>query len=140
LTNDELDRALRSLRLGGMADKLGVRAQQAAASHLGSIDFLMLLVHDELECRRDRLVDRRCKEAGFRDVKTLDTFNWSFNAIDRMQIYELAAGQFIEQHEDVLMLGNSGVGKSHLAQADLRWRLAQGGIVSRYHFSDISPR
>jgi DNA replication protein DnaC len=140
LTNDELDRALRSLRLGGMADKLGVRAQQAAASHLGSIDFLMLLVHDELERRRDRLVDRRCKEAGFRDVKTLDTFNWSFNAIDRMQIYELAAGQFIEQLEDVLMLGNSGVGKSHLAQADLRWRLAQGGIVSRYHFSDISPR
>ena len=50
-----------------MADKLTMRAQQAAASHLGPIDFLMLLVHDELERRRDRLVDRRCKEAGFRD-------------------------------------------------------------------------
>ena len=117
MTNDELDRALRSLRLGGMADKLTVRAQQATASHLGPIDFLMLLVHDELERRRDRLVERRCKEAGFRDMKTLDTFNWTFNAIDRAQIYELAAGRFIEQHEDVLMLGNSGVGKSHLAQA-----------------------
>ena len=51
-------------------------------------------------------------------MKTLDTFNWTFNASDRAQIiYELAGGRFIEQHEDVLMLGNSGVGKSHLAQA-----------------------
>jgi hypothetical protein len=54
-----------------------------------------------LERRRDRLVDRRCKEAGFRDMKTLDTFNWTFNASDRAQIiYELAGGRFIEQHED----------------------------------------
>jgi DNA replication protein DnaC len=68
-----------------------------------------------MERRRDRLVDRRCK---LRDMKTLDTFNWTFNASDRAQIiYELAGGRFIEQHEDVLMLGNSGVGKSHLAQA-----------------------
>jgi len=117
VTNDELDRALRSLRLGGMADTLTVRAQQATASHLGPIDFLMLLVHDELERRRDRLIERRSKEAGFRDIKTLDAFNWSFNAIDRAQIYELATGRFIEQHDDVLMLGNAGVGKSHLAQA-----------------------
>lgn len=117
MTNDELDRALRSLRLGGMADTLTVRAQQATASHLGPIDFLMLLVHDELERRRDRLIERRSKEAGFRDIKTLDAFNWSFNAIDRAQIYELATGRFIEQHDDVLMLGNAGVGKSHLAQA-----------------------
>jgi hypothetical protein len=42
-------------------------------------------------------------------MKTLDTFNWTFNAIDRAQIYELAAGRFIEQHEDVLMLGNSDI-------------------------------
>jgi hypothetical protein len=94
LTNDELDRALRSLRLGGMADKLAVRAQQASARNLGPLDFLMLLVHDELERRRDRLVDRRSKEAGFRDIKMLDTFNWNFNAIDRVQIYDLAAGRF----------------------------------------------
>ena len=43
-----------------------------------------------MERRRDHLVDRHSKEAGFRDVKTLDTFNSSFNAIDRAQIYELA--------------------------------------------------
>jgi DNA replication protein DnaC len=117
MTTDELDRALRSLRLGGMADTLTIRVQQAAADRLGPIDFLNLLIHDELERRRDRLTERRVKEAGFRDVRSLDTFNWSFNKIDRALIYELATGRFIERHDDVLMLGNAGVGKSHLAQA-----------------------
>ncbi len=100
-----------------MANVLTVRAQQATADHLGPLDFLGLLVHDELQRRRDRLIERRSKEAEFRDTKTLDTFNWSFNSIDRAQIYELATGRFVEQHDDVLMLGNAGVGKIHLAQA-----------------------
>jgi DNA replication protein DnaC len=109
---------LRALRLSGIADRLTIRAQQARAENLGPIDFLTLLVHDELERRRDRLVERRIKSAEFRDRKTLDTFNWSFNTgIDRALIFELATGRFIEQHEDVLILGNAGVGKSHLAQA-----------------------
>lgn len=118
MTNDELDRSLRQLRLGGMADALAVRAQQARADKLGPLDFLGLLVHDELERRRDRVVARRIKSAAFRDAKTLDTFNWKFNSgFDRALIFELATGRFIEKHEDVLMLGNAGVGKSHVAQA-----------------------
>jgi hypothetical protein len=68
MTNEELDRALRQLRLGGMADVLAIRAQQARAENLGPLDFLGMLVHDELERRRDRLVSRRVKNAGFRDV------------------------------------------------------------------------
>ncbi len=118
MTTDELESSLRALRLSGIADRLAIRAQQARAENLGPIDFLTLLVHDELERRRDRLVERRIKNAEFRDRKTLDTFNWSFNAgVDRALIFELATGRFIEQHEDVLILGNAGVGKSHLAQA-----------------------
>jgi DNA replication protein DnaC len=118
MTNEELDRALRQLRLGGMADVLAIRAQQARADNLGPLDFLGMLVHDELERRRDRLVSRRVKNAGFRDVKTLDTFDWSFNAsFDRAHIFDLATSRFIERHDDVLMLGNAGVGKSHIAQA-----------------------
>jgi DNA replication protein DnaC len=117
MTSDELDRSLRQLRLGGMADTLSLRSQQARAENLGSLDFIGLLVHDELQRRSDRLVARRVKAAGFRDDKTLDTFDWKFNAIDRALIFELATGRFIEQHEDVLLLGNAGVGKSHIAQA-----------------------
>lgn len=117
MTSDELDRSLRQLRLGGMADMLSVRSQQARAENLGPLDFISLLVHDELQRRADRLISRRMKAARFRDHKTLDTFDWKFNAIDRALIFELATGRFIEQHEDVLLLGNAGVGKSHIAQA-----------------------
>lgn len=117
MTNDELDRALRQLRLGGMADALSIRSQQARAESLGPLDFIGLLVHDELQRRRDRLLQRRIKGAGFRDQRTLDAFDWKFNTLDRALIFELAGGRFIEQHEDALLLGNAGVGKSHIAQA-----------------------
>jgi DNA replication protein DnaC len=117
MTHDEIDHALRQLRLSGMADSLTARAQQARADNLGPMDFLGVLLRDEMERRGDRLIERRAKEADFRDRKTLDTFNWSFNKIDRALIFELATARFVERHEDVLMMGNSGVGKSHLAQA-----------------------
>jgi DNA replication protein DnaC len=117
MTTGELDRALRQLRLGGIADTLDVRAQQARADSLGPLDFLGLLVHDELNRRRDRLVERRMKLAAFRDRKTLDTLDWKFNtSIDRALVFELATGRFIEQRQDCLILGNPGCGKSHIAQ------------------------
>jgi DNA replication protein DnaC len=117
MTTDELDRSLRQLRLGGMADTLPIRSQQARAESLGPLDFISLLVHDELQRRHDRLIGRRVKAAGFRDQRSLDTFDWKFNTLDRALIFELANCRFIEQHEDVLLLGNAGVGKSHIAQA-----------------------
>ena len=117
MTSDEIDSTLRQLRMSGMADAFSIRAQQARAESLGPMDFLGLLLHDEMERRGDRLVERRIKEADFRDAKTLDTFNWTFNRIDRTLIFELATGKFVERREDVLMLGNAGVGKSHIAQA-----------------------
>lgn len=117
MTSDELIHTLRHLRLGGMADTLSIRTQQARAENLGPTDFISLLVNDELTRRSDRLIGRRVKSAGFRDHRTLDNFDWKFNAIDRAHIFELATGRFIEAHEDVLLLGNAGVGKSHIAQA-----------------------
>ena len=117
MTNDDLMQSLRHLRLGGMADRLSIRTQQARAENLGPVDFISLLVNDELTRRSDRLIGRRVKSAGFRDHRTLDNFDWKFNSIDRALIFELATGRFIEAHEDVLLLGNAGVGKSHIAQA-----------------------
>lgn len=117
MTTDELDRSLRQLRLGGMADVLAIRSQQARTESLGPLDFIGLLVHDEMQRRRDRLIGRRIKGTGFRDQRTLDAFDFKFNALDRALIFELATCRFIEQHEDILLLGNAGVGKSHIAQA-----------------------
>jgi len=115
----ELQRALRQLRLSGMAAGLETRLLQAQTEKQAPIDFLSTLVSDELLRRQDRLLDRRLKQAAFRDVgKTLDTFDFDFNKkMNRRLVFELATGRFVTQHEDGLFLGPPGTGKSHLAQA-----------------------
>lgn len=115
----ELDRCLRQLRLSGMADTLPMRLLHAQTEQLPPFDFFTMLVHDELTRRKDRLIERRIKQAGFRDRgKTLDDFDFAFNPkLDRKLLFELATARFVTQHEDGLFLGPPGSGKSHLAQA-----------------------
>ena len=115
----ELQRALRHLRCSGMATGLEPRLLEAQTAKLAPIDFLSTLVQDELLRRQDRLLERRVTQAGFRDPgKTLDTFDFDFNKkMHRRLVFELATGRFVTQHEDGLLLGPPGTGKSHLAQA-----------------------
>jgi DNA replication protein DnaC len=115
----ELERALRQLRLGGMAAVLETRLRQAQAEPMAPIDLISCLVSDELTRRSDRLLERRRKQAEFRDPqKTLDNFDFTFNPkINRSLVFDLATGAFIGRHEDALFLGQPGTGKSHLAQA-----------------------
>ena len=76
----ELDRALRQLRLSGMAQVLEARILQAQKEQMPPIDLVASLVNDELTLRTDRLLDRRRKQAGFRDAgRTLDNFDFTFN-------------------------------------------------------------
>jgi len=115
----ELNHALRQLRLGGMAAVLETRLQQAQAEAMAPIDLISCLVSDELTRRGDRLLERRRKQAGFRDPqKTLDNFDFSFNKkLNRSLVFDLATASFIARREDALFLGPPGSGKSHLAQA-----------------------
>ena len=109
---------LKKLRLSGMAQCLDVRLQEAAGHQLRHDEFLELVVQDELLIRQERLIQRRLKAAGFRELKTLEDFDFQFNtSIKKKQICDLATCQFIRQRQDVLLLGPPGVGKSHLAQA-----------------------
>src|SRR5512143_1896945 len=127
----ELDRALRQLRLGGMAGVLETRLRQAQAEPMAPIDLISCLVSDELTRRADRLLERRRKQAGFRDAnKTLDNFEFSFNPkMNRSLVFDLAAGAFIQKREDALFLGPGGTGKSHLAQAIGHAAIQQGHKV-----------
>src|SRR6266550_1774379 len=124
----ELDRALRQLRLSGTAAVLETRLRQAQSEKLAPIDLVSMLVSDELVRRKDRLLERRHKQAGFRDPdRSLDTFDFDFNKkMNRALIHDLATGRFIAQREDALFLGPPGTGKSHLAQAIGRAVIQQG--------------
>jgi DNA replication protein DnaC len=124
----ELHRALRQLRLGGMAAVLEVRLRQAQAESMTPLDLISCLVADELTRRSDRLLERRRKQAEFRDPqKTLDNFDFTFNPkMNRSLVFELATGAFIARHEDGLFLGPPGSGKSHLAQAIGQAAIQQG--------------
>ena len=95
---------------------------------MAPIDFLSCLVSDEPTRRTDRLLERRRKQAQFRDPqKTLDNFDFNFNKkMNRSLVFDLATAAFIARREDSLFLGPPGTGKSHLAQAIGQAVIGQG--------------
>jgi DNA replication protein DnaC len=97
-------------------DAVLARAEREGLSHL---EFLHQLIGEQAGQRRERSIARRVREACFREEKTLATFDWQFNAkaIKRAQVEELATGEFIRRHDNLVMVGQSGVGKSHIVQA-----------------------
>jgi DNA replication protein DnaC len=116
--NDSLRSALKQLRLSGLLESLEVRLQEAAGNSLNHAEFLEIVLHDELAVRGDRQLQRRVKAAQFRELKTLEDFDWSFNpSIKKKQLYDLATCRFVREARDLLFLGPPGVGKSFLVQA-----------------------
>jgi DNA replication protein DnaC len=130
--NDALRCTLKQLRLSGLLESLEVRLQEAAGHGLSHVEFLELILQDELAVRGDRQLRRRVLAAQFRELKTLEDFDWSFNpSIKRKQIYDLASGRFIRETRDVLFLGPPGVGKSFLVQA-IGYQALKSGFVVLY--------
>lgn len=136
--NAKLAESLKKLRLGGLAQSLEVRLQEAAANRLNYAEFLELILQDELAVRHERQIARRIKAAEFREQKTLEDFDWDFNpTIKKKPIFDLAAGgpTFgrcpVRRSRDVLFCGPPGVGKSHLAQA-IGLKLIHAGFVVHY--------
>lgn len=118
MTNQNIQKSARQLRLSGLLSSLEVRIQEAVANNLTHAEFLDLIFQDEIMVRSQRALERRKKKAAFRDLRTLEDFDFGFNqSIKRSQVYNLATCQYIEQGNDVLFIGPPGVGKSHLAQA-----------------------
>ena len=117
---------------------LDLRLQEVQTRQLTHEGFLETPLQDELNDRRERLLNRRNKAAAFREQRTLDGFGFAFNAsIDRKQIYQLATGDFTAKAEDILLIGPPGVGKSHLAQAIGHELVKQGKLVLFRSIFDI---
>ena len=126
--NPTLISKLKHLRLSGIAEALSVRVARAEAAPLPYVEFLELLVEDELHRRSDRLFSRRLKQGEIVQLKELKDFDWSFDPkLPKAKIVALASARFIAQHEDLLLIGPPGVGKSHIATA-----IAIGAIRAGY--------
>lgn len=106
-------------------DALLGRAEQEGLSHL---EFVHRLLSEQADQRRERSIAHRIREARFRDAHTLATFDWQFNApaIKRTQIEELATADFVRRKDNLVLVGQSGVGKSHLVESVGRSACALG--------------
>ncbi len=117
-TLEYLQPRLRQLKLSGMRDAIEARVEEARARALDPLEFLTLLIDDELARRDTEGVERRIRKARFDEVCDLRDFDWSYNPeIPKGRIWDLASGRFIDEHASVLLCGPTGVGKSFIAQA-----------------------
>lgn len=109
---------LKSLRLSGIAESLEVRLDQAREANLGYLEFLEIILQDEVERRHAHTVQRRLKQAAFQEQKALEEFDFAvLPGINPKEIKDLGTCLFIERKEHVILYGPPGTGKTHLAQA-----------------------
>jgi DNA replication protein DnaC len=109
---------LRTLRLSGLVESIEVRNRQAIEQKHSYVEFLTTLVQDEVERRAQSKLRLRLRRANFDVTKTLEGFDFSFNPkLNKTQVFDLGTCQWIERHENCLLYGPTGVGKTHLAQA-----------------------
>ena len=100
-----------------MLQTLDLRTRQAVDDGVSHGEFLYRLLSDEVERRDGRQLDQRLRRASFESDRTLEDFDFLFNpAVPKSKIIDLATCAFVERHENVLLIGPTGTGKSHIAQ------------------------
>jgi len=109
---------LKMLRLSTMIQNLAAKLRQAKEGKIAYEEFLLNLTEIEVQVRRENGRKRRTREAGFPLLKPLETFDFEAAPdLDVRYIRELTTGEYIEEKRNVIFLGKSGTGKTHLATA-----------------------
>ncbi len=122
-----LETPLKRLRLSGILETLEARTQQAIDGQWSYVEFLSRLLEDEVVRREHKQLALRVRRATLNTSKTLEAFDFAFNpTINRQRLLDLAAGDYIRNHRNVLLCGPTGVGKSHLAQGLAHEACVQG--------------
>lgn len=118
MNNDFIMKKLSRLKMSGMAETLEHRLEQAMKEKWSYSALVEMLLTDEIERRGQRQLTLRLAKSRLDQNKTLEFFNFDFNTtIQASLIRELCTCAFIEKKQNIFILGQSGVGKSHLAQA-----------------------
>jgi DNA replication protein DnaC len=129
---------LKVLRLPTIGTECEKVAAQAAADNVDHLSYLLQLLELELLDREKRAAERRMKAAKFPTLKTLDTFDFTARpSINKVEIAELARCEFIDKHENVIMVGNPGTGKSHLATGIAAAACQKGYRVRFYRVTEL---
>ena len=132
----EIERALRELRLSGMAQTLSTRLLQAQAAQEPFLQTFAAMLQDELDRRHTRLMERRYKRSGLDEKVDLADFDWRFNPkLPRATCFELHTLKFIAEGANALIVGKPGTGKSHIAKA-LAYQATLAGHDVRYLEAD----
>ena len=114
----ELTPMLKQLRLSGIMDSIEVRNRQAIDNKKSYMDFLAIIVTDEIARRNQKKLAMALRRANFRNQKTLEEFDFAYNPnINRALVMDLASCRFMAEKVGVFIIGPCGTGKSHLAQA-----------------------
>lgn len=128
MSQPEIERSLKILRLPGIRATLETRSLQASQGDLSFLDTFSLLLQDEMDRRKSRLMERRFQQSGLADRKTVTDFDWGFNPkIPKKACFELMTCKFIQSGEDAVLIGAPGTGKSHIAKT-----VAHAATVSGY--------
>lgn len=129
---DELVPVLKKLRLSGVLQSLELRNREAVDDGLAHTEYLYRLLHDEVDRRESKQLSARLRRANFEAMKSIEDFDFQFNPnVPKAKVIDLATCGFVERHANVLIIGNTGVGKSHLAQA-LGQRACRAGYSALY--------
>lgn len=131
-STEDLIPLLKKLRLSGVLQSLELRTRQAVDDDLAHGEFLYRLLSDEVDRRDAKQLESRVRRANFEGVCSLEDFDFHFNPeIPKAKVIELATCAFVERRENVLLVGRTGVGKSHIAQA-LGHRACRAGFQTLY--------
>lgn len=129
---------LKALRLPTVSAECEKVAAQCAADNVDHLGYLLSLLELELLDREKRSAERRMKAARFPTIKTLDTFDFVARpSVNKMLITELTRCEYIDKRENVLLIGNPGTGKSHLATALAAQACAKGYRVRFFRTTEL---
>lgn len=131
---EQIKTKLKQMRMGAAAGSLHIRNDYALSHQISYLDFLDMILEDELSSRSSVAYNNRLSVSKLSQGKTIDNYDFSFQPeLDKKLIYDLASCRFVREKQNIILMGKPGVGKTHLANAIGLEALKQGFKVMFIH-------